>query len=85
MRNITSLLERFSRILDKDSVLKQGVSESIKQEIGIAIPASDIMLKNGVLELTAGSTVKNEIRLKEERLLASFREKGIVVSKIFYK
>ena len=85
MRNLTSLLERFSKILDKDSAVKERISEIIQKETGAQLPPKDISIKNHVLEITAGSAFKNEIRMKEERINASLKEEGIFVSRVLYR
>lgn len=85
MKNITSLLERFSKILDKDSDLKQKISEEISNEIGVSIPAPSFMIKNGVLEISAGAILKNEIKLKEDRIKEALQRNEIFISRILYK
>ena len=78
-------MERFSKLLDKDSLTKGIISEIIQKETGLLLSPENISIKNHVLEITAGSTFKNEIRMKEERISTSLKEAGIFVSRVLYR
>ena len=79
MKILTELLERFSKALNKNTLLKEEVQSVIKAKTG-KTPES-INIKDGVLEIVGTPALKNEIMLKETQILTEL--KGI--SKILYK
>jgi hypothetical protein len=87
MKNLSSLLERLSKVLNKDTVIKESVTRVIKEKIGIEIPQENINLnKEGVLEIISSPSANNEIRLKEEYIKTELREVyNISISRIFFK
>jgi hypothetical protein len=87
MKNLSSLLERLSKVLNKDTVIKESVTRVIKEKIGIEIPQENINLnKEGVLEIINSPSANNEIRLKEEYIKTELREVyNISISRIFFK
>jgi hypothetical protein len=85
MKNLSALLERLSRSLNKDSVLKEGVIEAVFKETNIKLDQNKISLKNGVLQISASPVVNNEIKLKEERIKNGLREKNIFILRVLYK
>lgn len=68
MKNLLNLLERFSNSLNKDTLTKEIITRTLKEEVGIQIDPEKISLKEGVLSIEASPIVKNEINLKEEIL-----------------
>lgn len=86
MYNLTSLLERFRKILDKDSVIKESIVNLIKERTRVSLDHHKINLKEGVLEITTSSVGKNEIRLKEEGIKDELKEvHNIIVTRVLYK
>ncbi|MCR4279585.1 MAG: hypothetical protein NUV78_02490 [Candidatus Zambryskibacteria bacterium] len=86
MYNLTSLLERFSKLLNKDTALKGSVIGVVKERTGATLSPENINLKEGVLEITASQAVKNEIRLKEDLIRTELKEVyKINILRIFYK
>lgn len=85
MQNLTSLLERFSRSLNKDAYLKEIVLEVIKSRVGVSLPPDSIAIKDGVLGITASPVVKSEISLKESLILKELSLRSVGVSKVLYK
>ncbi len=85
MQNLTSLLERFSRSLNKDVYLKEIVLEVIKSRVGVSLPPDSISIKDGVLGITTSPVVKNEISLKESLILKELSLRSVGVSKVLYK
>lgn len=86
MKNLLSLLERFSKSLNKDTYTKETISRVIGERVGVPLPLENLSLKEGVLEIRAGAALKNEINLKEEGIKNELREVyKIPVVKILYK
>lgn len=86
MHNLNSLLERFAKILNKDSLIKEAIANTIKERARVILDPSQINLKEGVLEITAGPVAKNELRLKEDSIKEELREsRKIVITRILYK
>ncbi len=86
MRNISDLLKRFTNSLNKDTIARQAVAEVVLTSTGIKIPPENISLKEGVLSITASATAKNEMKLKEERIIDAAREiYSIRIARVIYK
>lgn len=86
MRNLSSLLERLTKTLNKDEVIKGSIISVIASKIGVSLQGKDLMLKEGVLTIIASAPVKNEIRLKEEIIKTELKESyNIVVTRFLYK
>lgn len=86
MNNLSSLLERFSKLLNKDTALKGSVIGVVKERTGAILSPGNINLKEGVLEIAASQAVKNEISLKEDQIKTELKEvHKINILRIFYK
>ena len=86
MENLSKLLERFSRILNRDAATKEIIIKTIENKTRITLEPENISLKEGVLEINSSPAVKNEISLKEESIKTELKEiHKIVMSRIFYK
>ncbi len=85
MKNLSSLLERLTGALHADARLRLAVSESVQECAGGLISDKDLEIKDGVLTIHASPALKNELRLKEKRLLDSIYEKsGKHITRIIY-
>lgn len=86
MRNLFDLLQRFSRSLNKDTFTKETIARVIEERTRVVLKPEDLLLKDGVLELTAGASAKNEIRLKEEAIKSELKELHKVnILRVLYK
>ncbi|MEX0932416.1 MAG: hypothetical protein WDZ61_00785 [Parcubacteria group bacterium] len=86
MKNLNSLLQRFSSLLDKKSLVKGAVASVVREKTGIDLPVENISIKESVLEITASPLVKSEIMLKSEAILSELKEtRGLWISRILYK
>jgi hypothetical protein len=85
MKNLLSLLERFSHALNKDTHLKESISEIVKEKTGASISPENITLNRGVLELSIGAALKNEITLKEAWIKEELNSRGVFFSRILFK
>lgn len=85
MKDLSKLLERVMGALHADSALKQAVVVSIKECTGGTVNESDINVKNGVLTIHASPALKNELRLKEYKVLESIYTKcGTRIVRVVY-
>ena len=86
MKNLFSLLERFSKSLNKDVLAKENIIKIILERARVNLTPENITLKDGVLEIIASPVFKNEINLKESAILSELKERyNISVSRILYK
>ena len=86
MKNLSKLLERFSNILNKNTDTKNTIIRIIKEKTNIELKSNQINLKEGVLEINAGASAKNEIKLKEESIKTELKERfHINITRILYK
>ncbi len=86
MENLHKLLERFKRSLDKDLVARAAVMEAVKKVTGAALKEENISIKDGVLGISAGATLKNELKIKEKAVLEELKNTHHVrIGRILYK
>jgi len=85
MENLSKLLERFSKILNRDSFIKETIVRVIGENTGVKLAYENFLLKDGVLEILAGASSKNEIRLKEESIKTELALHKIPVRRVLYR
>ncbi len=86
MRSFQSLLERLTKTLNKDELIKTAITQAIASQTGVTIQGEAVGLKEGVLTINASAPVKNEIRLKEELIKTELKEiHQVVVTRFLYK
>ncbi len=74
MIEIKDLLLRFSNILLSEEMKKQAVRDIISEIIGVKIKTEDIKIKNGTVFLNIKPIYKNEIFLKQDKILLKLSE-----------
>jgi hypothetical protein len=85
MRNLQDFLKRFTNSLNKDAIARQAVRDAVLAAARVNLRLEDISLKEGVLTLAGSAAAKNEMRLKEERILSVLRElHNIRVLRVMY-
>jgi uncharacterized membrane protein YukC len=86
MKNLQSLLERFSNALNRGQKEKEKITSVIKDKTNILINPENIFLKNGVLEIISSPGVKSEIMMKESSIIQELKDRhSIPVIRVFYK
>lgn len=86
MKEFNSLLKKLYIALNKDTLERENVLYTLKNSAGITLTTGDIFIKDGVLEISASPTVKNEIKLKEEAILNSLKSGfNLSYSRVLYK
>lgn len=85
MRNLSSLLNRLTRALDKDSFTKESVIDVVLSLTKASLTKENIQIKEGVLEIQTTPGAKNEIRIKEEQIKGELRSREVFITRILYK
>ena len=70
MDGIGDLLGRIKDSLDKDASTRERVAECIKEVAGFDVRLEDISLKGDTLRISTSPVKKNEIKLREEKILS---------------
>ena len=86
MINLDTLLDRFKKSLGKNVLAKESVMSVVEGETGINLLSEEIDIKDQTLEINTSPIKKNEIKLRQEEILAGVRARtGQNITKIFYK
>ena len=73
MIEIKDLLARFNNLLASEEVKKTSIKNVISQIIGVEIKSEDIKIKNNTIYLNIKPIYKNEIFIKQEKILFSLK------------
>jgi hypothetical protein len=74
MIEIKDLLSRFNNILLSEEGKKETIRKIISEVIGVKIKSEDLKIKNGTIYLNIKPIYKNEILLKQDKILSSLEE-----------
>lgn len=74
MIEIKDLLAKFQNILLSEEVKKDSVRTIISEVVGIPIELKDIEIKNNTVYLNIKPIYKNEIYMKQEKILTKLSE-----------
>ena len=74
MIEIKDLLSRWSEVLLSEEGKKETVARVIGEAIGINLNTEDVKFQNGTLFLNIKPIYKNEIFLKQEKILSKIEE-----------
>jgi hypothetical protein len=86
MLNLESLLERFRKSIGRNVLAKESVVFAVESVTGIKLKPEEISIKEFTLEINSSPVKKNEIKLKEEKVLSEIRNQtGQNITKVFYK
>ncbi len=86
MKNLSNLIQRFSTLLDKKTLVKESVAAAIKEATDLTVSIDKISINDSVLEINTSPAVKSEIMLKANSILSELKNsKGIHLSRILYK
>ena len=76
MKNISSFLDKFKKIIKSDEDLKDKICSSVKKHTGLEINKNSILIKNKTAYIKEKPHFKNEIFMKKEKITNDLR--GIV-------
>lgn len=86
VRNLSLLLEKISRSLNKDKFIKDAIISTISDSIKIQISEDKISLKEGVLGINTTPIIKNELILKEDLIKSTLKNNhNINIVRFLYK
>lgn len=74
MIEIKDLLLKFGNLLLSEEAKKEAIKNVISGIVGVKIKNEDIKIKNGTVYLSIKPIYKNEIFLKQEKILALLQE-----------
>jgi len=74
MIEIKDLLARFSSLLLGEEGKKEEIRKIISEAIKVEIKSEDIKIKNGTIYLNIKPIYKNEILLKQEKILVALEK-----------
>jgi hypothetical protein len=74
MKQISSFLEKFSRLIKDNKDLKKEILLAVKSAANISLDEKNISIKNGTLYIKEKPQVKNEIFMKKEKILSSIEQ-----------
>jgi hypothetical protein len=74
MIEIKDLLSRFNNILISEEGKKETLRKIISEIIGVEIKSEDIKIKNGTVYLNLKPIYKNEIFIKQNKILLKLQE-----------
>lgn len=86
IKNLSSLLDRISRAVNKDKIIKNAVADAIELISKVKLEEHQISIRDGVLEVSASSPAKNEISMREKEILSNLRVNNkVILSRITYR
>jgi len=74
MRTIADLLEKFKKILQSNSQVKELFVRIIKGEINYDADTKNVTVKDGVIYLSDKPIVKNEVFMRKEKILTELNQ-----------
>ncbi len=74
MIELKDLLGKYNDLFFSGSLKKDTIRTIISEEIGFEIKSEDIEIKNGTVQLNIKPIYKNEIFMKQEKILAKLAE-----------
>ncbi len=69
MKNISSFLEKFSKLIKTDDNLKNNIISSIKNITGFEIKKENISIKNKIAYIKEKPHFKNEVFMNKDKIL----------------
>jgi len=74
MNPISELLEKFKKILQTDTQVKDLFVRVLKGELNYDADAKNITLKDGIIYMSDKPIVKNEVFMKKEKILMELNQ-----------
>ena len=74
MNPISELLEKFKKILQTDTQVKDLFVRVLKGELNYDADAKNITLKDGIIYMSDKPIVKNEVFMKKEKILMKLNQ-----------
>lgn len=77
MFNISTYLEKFKNFGQGEKRLKQAITSSVFEVLGLALVDEQIIVKNSEVLLKVSPAIKNSIFIKKNLILKKIEEKGL--------
>ena len=72
--NISDYLKKFSQFLPYETRVKNAVSSAVEQVVGVVPERSKMAVSGAKVFISGSSSLKSEIALKQEKILAKIKE-----------
>ena len=73
--NIGDFFDKFKNAAGKEMQLRQIIVDSVEKNTGVRLDIKDVVLKNKIIRIQAGSGAKNHIFMKKELILNDIKSK----------
>ena len=74
MIEIKDLLTKFNNLLFSEEIKKSAIIEVLNKVVGLKIESKDLKIKNNIIYLNIKPIYKNEIFLKQDKILSELKE-----------
>lgn len=81
INHLALLLERFKNIKDPKEE-RQRIALIISKELGFEVTEDKVMLKKGILSISADNYLKAEIFIRKDALLGALKKEGFLITEI---
>lgn len=86
MKDLFNLLSRFTHTLNRDTLIKEKIIQTLEKFTFIELNPDKLEIKDGVLMLEATPVTKSAINLKEDEIKTELKEvHKISIKRILYK
>ncbi len=85
MKNLSSLLDKLTKSVNKDKIIKGTISDVVFLYTKVRLGESQVAIKDGILEVSASSIAKNEIKMREGEILDNLKNNQIFISRVTYR
>jgi hypothetical protein len=69
MNHLSDYLVKFKKTLLKGQEIREGVVNILREILGVEILTRDVEVKGKKVKITAHSVIKNEIKLKKDKII----------------
>jgi hypothetical protein len=80
--NIDIFLKKFQNILPRDRFVKEHIQRVLRQELNIDLDRDKIAVQGKQVRVSCSSAMKNELRLKQEKIIRELHKRGVVVNQV---
>ena len=75
MQELHNLLKRYTNLQAPEKTIRNAFIEAVHDCIGITLNASEIEVRNKTIRLRSASVIKSEVRLNQQDILMSMKER----------
>lgn len=81
MNHLSDYLLKFKKTLFRGQEIREGIVVIIKEVVGVEISTKNVEIRNQKLKISTHSVIKNELKLKKNKIILRISEvlgKGVV-------